>query len=72
MRSAGDSAGWRSSASGTVSVGDRPAPRSGPEPVQSVGTVSVPHWKPPPQSAQDSAASNAGSGGQVVVVVVWS
>ena len=29
MRSAGDSAGWRSSASGTVSVGDRPAPRSG-------------------------------------------
>ncbi len=70
MRSAGDSAGWRSNAIGTVSAGAGPPLRSGTEPVQSVGTARVPHWKPSPQSLQASAASNAGSGGQVVVVVV--
>src|SRR5213078_74345 len=61
MRSGGEVAGWRSSAIGTVSVvGCR----------QSTGTVRVAHWKPSPQSAQVTAALNAGSGGQVVVVVV--
>ena len=37
---------------------------------QSTGTGSVAHWKPSPQSAQASVASNAGSGGQLLGVVV--
>ena len=59
IRSSGDDAGRRISESGTVSVDGRS---------QSTGTVSVPHSKPPPQSAHAMLVSKTGSGAHVVVV----